>query len=197
MSVLSRQNPRSRSRCRCSPSASGSRRGALRAPRSVSTRCESERPSLRCHTFVQVRRTRPRRRLDPGPPMMSSTEGQQFAADLELPHLQRLVFGDGDGGRPSGVAATALTYSAWPWRVSSSRPVSSSHTFSVLWKARSGRTIPLRHSDPTEGDRVRALESLEALARSRVPIRGVIETVLRCRYDGAIPEGLGARAVLR
>ncbi len=58
--------------------------------------------------------------------------------------------------------------SSHTFRVRSSRPILNSHTFSVLLKARSGkarsgRTIPLRRSDPTEGDRVRALESLKRL----------------------------------
>ena len=58
-------------------------------------------------------------------------EGAQQAPALQVPHLERLS-ADPETMRPSGVSATAFTPSVWPSRVRSRRPLSRSHTLSVL-----------------------------------------------------------------
>jgi hypothetical protein len=50
---------------------------------------------------------------------------------LHIPHLQRLVLGGGD--EPPGPAYCEPKTAVWPSRLWSSRPVSTSHTFSLLF----------------------------------------------------------------
>ena len=59
-------------------------------------------------------------------------EGAQLAPAVQLPHLQRCPKNPRPRAARLGVTATALTDPSGRSRVRSSRPLSSSHTFSVL-----------------------------------------------------------------
>ena len=137
---------------------------AVRAPSPHPT------PSASCHKM--------RKRASPVPAQRHAIdsvcvalEGAEFASPSPHPTPSASCQQDADTARrPSPLNATPLTESVWPWRVRSSRPLSTSHTFSVLseeaetarrpsslkptpmtglWPARCGVRAPSPHPTPS------------------------------------------------
>ena len=86
---------------------------------------------------VVIRARRPRAARPASPPRHRPAAEwparvRSLAAALQIPHLQRVVIRRGDRPPPVRRHRHAMTPSEWPARVRSSRPLSRSHTFSVL-----------------------------------------------------------------
>ncbi len=113
------------------------------------SRVRSSRPLSTSHTFsvwssdAETARRPSRLTATPRTDTSVALEGTQLAPALHIPHLQRVVPRRGDRPPPVPAHRHATDDTVWPFRVRSSHPLSTSHTFSVLSPRRRDRPPPV------------------------------------------------------